>query len=242
MEAVPYAVAVPVAPVDVEDFRSFAADVLGPYHLDHDLSRRRLGLTRERWWVQQTSSGGTLILLTEGSDPEEAPTRLAESEDPYDQWFRSQAGAILGVDLDKPIELYAEAVYTSVRYYMNGPDAIALAAPVRAGKTEAFRDFAFEAQADARDDVIDLHNRVGMHENWWLEQTTEGDVAILYLEGDNLAAAMKELAQSEEPGDVWYREQMHELLGVDVGSSALLESSELLLDWKAAWARTRRGT
>jgi|GEM_PF-2692794 len=238
-----FAVAVPVAPVDVEEFKRFAGDVLGPWRRDQDASRRRLGMIRERWWVQQTPKGGVVILLLEGDDPAEATRRLAESTDAYDEWFKDSANATLDLDLSQPLDLEPELLYSSVKYYQQGKQGVAMAVPLLPGQTDAWRALAEQVGGDGRADFDDLHHRVGLQEKWWLEETPEGDLAIMYLESDDLDRAVSGLVASDHPYDVWYKEQLRQLQGADWGAAERTPAatSELLLDWQAVWARSRRG-
>jgi hypothetical protein len=48
----------------------------------------------------------------------------------------------------------------------------------------------------------------------WIHQTPNGDVAVVYVEADNLTATFKGLATSEEPFYRWFRAHVRDVHGV----------------------------
>jgi hypothetical protein len=48
----------------------------------------------------------------------------------------------------------------------------------------------------------------------WIQPTPNGDVAVLYVEADDLAAMFKGLATSDEPFDRWFRAYVRDVHGV----------------------------
>ena len=84
------------------------------------------------------------------------------------------------------------------------PQAIAFAAPLLPGKTDADRE-ALEscAHGDRKADHEASRGRAGItRESVWIQSTPDGDVAVVLIEADNIPAAMGALATSEEPFDV----------------------------------------
>src|SRR6266542_4694220 len=82
-----FMVAMPVASEVKEEGRKFAEEVAAR-RAEFVQSRRRLGVTRERGWLQATPNGDVFILLLEGDDPVEANRKFAASHDPFDVWFK----------------------------------------------------------------------------------------------------------------------------------------------------------
>ena len=62
----------------------------------------RVGLSAERWYLQDTPQGTLILLVLEG-DPQGAVGKLAASDHPFDRWFREQVRAIHGVDFSQPL-------------------------------------------------------------------------------------------------------------------------------------------
>ena len=74
----------------------------GPRHSEYQASRRRLGMTIERSYLQYTPQGALVIVYTEADHPEELLARIAASQDPFDVWFKQQLQEIHGVDFNQP--------------------------------------------------------------------------------------------------------------------------------------------
>ncbi|CAM3667958.1 nuclear transport factor 2 family protein [Smaragdicoccus niigatensis] len=88
-------------------------------------------------------------------------------------------------------------------------------APIVAGQTEAWRQFASELSGARRDEHQEAMRRWGMrHEVASLMNTPMGDVVCLYHESADLAAMFRAMAESNEPHDVWFRERVSEIHGM----------------------------
>jgi hypothetical protein len=48
----------------------------------------------------------------------------------------------------------------------------------------------------------------------WIQSTPAGDVAVVYMEADDLAAAFTTLGTSDEPFDRWFRDLIRDVHGV----------------------------
>lgn len=97
------AFAAPILPGKEDACRRLAQEMAGPRRNEYEASRRRLGLTTDRLYLQHTPQGTLLIVYGEGDHPEQTSERLATSQDPFDVWFRQQAQDILGQDLTQPL-------------------------------------------------------------------------------------------------------------------------------------------
>jgi len=96
------AIALPCLTGGAERLRAIARECDGPRRADFDDFHRRVGLTSERWFLQQTPQGELLILQLEG-DPIGALGKLAGSNHPFDVWFREAVREVHGVDLSEPL-------------------------------------------------------------------------------------------------------------------------------------------
>ena len=110
---------------------------------------------------------------------------------------------------------------------------IAFAAPLLPGKTDADREaLASCASGDRRADHEASRKRAGItREAVWIQSTPGGDVAVVAIESDDIQAAMGALATSEDPFDVWFRDHVRDVHGID-----LVEESpppEQILDYRA---------
>ena len=55
----------------------------------------------------------------------------------------------------------------------------------------------------------------------WHQETPDGTVAVVYVEGDDPAAGIAQFGSSDEPFNTWFREQMKEVHGVDISQVEL---------------------
>ena len=81
----------PLTPGQAEEWRDLSEDVLGPRRSEYHAFRRRLGLTAQRMYLQQTPQGETAIMYLEGNDLQRTFQQLRTSQDPLAVWFRQRA-------------------------------------------------------------------------------------------------------------------------------------------------------
>ena len=68
-----------------------------------------------------------------------------------------------------------------------------------------------------RDEYEAARKRLGFtREVVWHQQTPDGTVAVVYLEAEDIEAAMRGIGSSQEPFDLWFRERMNEVHGIDL--------------------------
>ena len=61
----------------------------------------------------------------------------------------------------------------------------------------------------------DARRRAGItREAVWIQATPNGDVVVVYTEADDLGAAFKVIATSEDPFDRWFRDHVRQVHGV----------------------------
>ena len=94
-----FAFATPIVPGKSEVLRQFTEEMEGPRRNELEESRRRLGMTAERAWIQETPQGDIVIVYWEVEDVQRALEGMRESEEPFDKWFRQKVGEIHQVDL-----------------------------------------------------------------------------------------------------------------------------------------------
>jgi hypothetical protein len=111
---------------------------------------------------------------------------------------------------------------------------IAFAAPVIPGRTDLLRDSNQQASAGGSRHAAYLasRERAGItREMAWLQSAPMGDLTVVYIEADDLEAAFATLGSSQDPFDVWFREQTREIHGIDIEDGA--PSPELLMHFEA---------
>ncbi|HZT06413.1 MAG TPA: hypothetical protein VFC51_05240 [Chloroflexota bacterium] len=96
------AFAFPLLPGKADAGRRFAAEVLGPRRREWEESERRLGITRENWYLQPSPNGDMVIVYFEASDPAQSLGAFSQSQAPFDLWFKQQVQDLCGVDMNQP--------------------------------------------------------------------------------------------------------------------------------------------
>jgi len=94
--------AMPVLPDKSGDARRFLRQLDTEKRTEFDASERRIGITKEVWYLATLSAGDQLIGYMESSDFNGALQGFVASRDPFDLWFKQQMLAVTGVDLNNP--------------------------------------------------------------------------------------------------------------------------------------------
>ena len=108
--------------------------------------------------------------------------------------------------------------------------SLAIALPCVPGGADRLRQLAAECGGPRRADFEDFHRRVGLvGERWYLQQTPQGELCIITLEGDP-GGAIARLGASQHPFDVWFREAVKGVHGVDFAEPLPGPPPELVFD------------
>jgi hypothetical protein len=94
--------ALPILPGQTSEARAFQQELDGPRKAAYAESERRIGITREYWFLQETPGGDLLLAYMESPDFAAAVARFSASRDPFDVWFKQRLAGITGVDLNTP--------------------------------------------------------------------------------------------------------------------------------------------
>ena len=99
---------------------------------------------------------------------------------------------------------------------MNTMQSIAFALPVLPGKAEALKNLATEIDGPRRGEMEDLLKSTGATiENWYFQATPQGDMVIIYLEGEDIGRAFQAFIALSDPFARWYKEQLLAIHGID---------------------------
>lgn len=102
----------PLLPNGAGRLQALAASLAGPRLAESTAFHRRLGVSREHWYLQATAGGDVVNVYLEGDDLTRSFQVLAGSRMPFDLWFKAQARAIHGIDFGwaprapVPLQLY----------------------------------------------------------------------------------------------------------------------------------------
>ncbi len=92
--------------------------------------------------------------------------------------------------------------------------ALAFVLPLLPGKTDTDRAAMTSCWRGERQAAHQqARRRLGItREATFIQHTPTGDVAVVYLEADDVEAALKGMATSQEPFDRWYRDHVREVV------------------------------
>jgi hypothetical protein len=108
-----FAIAVPLLPGKTEEWRRFTDEVKGPRRQEMDDFHRRVGLTTENWYLQNTPAGDMVIVYLEGDIPR-CFEMLAQSQHPFDLYLKQVWLSTEGIDFSQPLpSAPPEVVYES---------------------------------------------------------------------------------------------------------------------------------
>ena len=107
----------------------------------------------------------------------------------------------------------------------------AIAFPVLPGKSDQGRRFAEEVKVREAEFARSLGQRGLTREDWYLQNTPQGDMIIVVMEGDDPLQTMQGWAGSSDPFDVWFKTQAQEISGIDF-SQPMPVLPEHIFAWK----------
>ena len=199
---------------------------------EYEESRRRIGITMERAYLQHTPMGDYVIAYLEAEgDALEAFGKLASSDLDIDRYMAKAAKEIHGADFTQPLPgpvPETVAAWTDPTAKGRGR-GMALCAPLAPGATERAR--AFVADAYHRDEFTASRRRLHVSEELLtLQSTPQGDIVGIYIEGDDPVKGNAGFAASKDPFDLWFKEQLTKIFPPAVDFSKPVEGVEEIFD------------
>ena len=105
--------------------------------------------------------------------------------------------------------------------------------PVPPERFDAWRAAVAEMAGPRRAEFAEARRRQGIHRQIvWVQQTPEGPREILLMETPDPARAFTEMATSQHPFDVWFRQMLLDTTGTDLTQPAG-PPPEQVLEWSA---------
>jgi hypothetical protein len=83
-----FAFTLPILPGQEEVVRSIGQAASGELREGYEASRKSLGISEEKVWVQQTPIGQALVVYWETEDPQRMLRQIADSQDEFNKRFR----------------------------------------------------------------------------------------------------------------------------------------------------------
>jgi hypothetical protein len=232
-----YAIPFPIAPGKSEaDVRSIPA-YFGANMDQYRESRKRLGTTVERVFLQATPMGDTLIAYAEAEGDFGAWTQaLVASDLEIDRRFIEMVADIHGIDVRQPPagpppETIGEWSDPDVTTRRKG---LAFIAPLLPAKVEAGRAFIREAFERRGPELAASRKALGQNvEVVTLSSNPMGDFVCAYLEGTDPVEGNRGFAASTRPYDIWFKDGLKGLFPPEIDFSQPLPPIRQIWDYVA---------
>lgn len=111
---------------------------------------------------------------------------------------------------------------------------IAMAMPIPPEKYEIWRQTVCEFSGSRSAEFDAARRRQGV--NWqrvYVQQASQGPMEILVMDADDPGRTFQEMGRSQEPFDVWFRQFLMEIYGLDLSQPPSGPPPEQVLDWSA---------
>jgi hypothetical protein len=92
----------PVAAEDADDTRAFMPEPEQERKADYDASERRIGISKEVWFLAPLGDRYALVAYMEADDFQGALEKFVTSQDDFDLWFKRRLADSTGLDLNIP--------------------------------------------------------------------------------------------------------------------------------------------
>jgi hypothetical protein len=93
----------PILPGKTEAWKQFTKEMSGERKNEHAASRKRLGIKQETAFLQQTPMGDLAVIIMDmDMEIPQLFQGFAQSNEPFDVWFREKVKEFHGVDVTQP--------------------------------------------------------------------------------------------------------------------------------------------
>jgi hypothetical protein len=90
----------PILPGKSDAARAFQRELDSDRKEEYGRSERRIGITKELWYIASLPGGDQLIAFMETPDFNRALQFFVGSRDPFDEWFKQRLAEATGVNLN----------------------------------------------------------------------------------------------------------------------------------------------
>jgi hypothetical protein len=106
--------------------------------------------------------------------------------------------------------------------------AIGFVVPVLPGKEQADRDWLEEMDGPRREAYESLWKKHGLSRHMvWQQETPSGTVDVVFLEADDISAAMQGITSSDDEFSEWFRGRVKDVHGIDLTSESPPDSKQI---------------
>lgn len=192
-----------------------------------------LGVRHESWFYQERPAGDVVIGVTDVEEPLEVKAaQYSEASDLFSTWFKAHVYALSGVDPDTtPLGPVSEMVHDSSNGRLRtGATLVVRAYPLR--DRPELEKFIGELRSKP-EETRSFYDRHSAEEAWFLQNTEDGPIVIAVLAVDDPERAARTYGESTDPFDVWFKQRVIEVSGVDPNKTPLGPPSEEIFQFSA---------
>jgi hypothetical protein len=200
-------------------------------------SRRNAGITLERVYDQPTPMGTFNVLYGEGANDFATSTRaLTTSGSEFDKNFFAKVQEITGMDFTQPPpgpmpEIVGDWIDPDITERRAG---LAFCAPLLPDKADALKAFLNEAFVTRVDEMTESRRSYGHNrEVAAINYTPMGDIAVVYLEGNDPVAGNRTFAESQTPYDRWFKDSLKEIFAPEIDFDKPVPPVTQIFEWTA---------
>jgi hypothetical protein len=202
---------------------------------EYEQSRANAGLTMERVFLQKNPDDSSMLVIYGEAERtfEDVRQAFATSGSDFDEWFLRVNQEVSGIDFRQPSPGGAPEHVASWEAPSGARgQGLAFAAPIQPGKTDAGRAWSKEAFGDRKKEMTESRLALGSsREEVFVNQTPQGDVAVIYIEGEDPIRANREFAASNAPYDRWFKDNLKEIFPPFIDFDQPVPTNETLWDW-----------
>jgi len=220
---------VPMISSKLNDHAQFCRDV-EKRSTEQLASRKRLGVTKERGYLQQTPEGPLFVVYVEGPRADQFLQNMSQSTDNYDKWFLQNIQTLHGINLQTGKPPVIQHAYTLTTSAPINNKSVAFCAPLPKEEVEDWQKFNRDLKARSPEHIASLERAGVRKQVVCLNDTPQGPVVCVYMEGIDQLANLK-MWTSDDKFDRWFVSTVSALHGVDFASKAKDMHVEQRFDW-----------
>ena len=110
---------------------------------------------------------------------------------------------------------------------------LAISIPIPANKIDQWKRFTKELMTTRKAEFAASRKRLNVHERTFLQHTPHGDMIVVTLEGPNPHKAFAEFGAGNDAFTTWFKQQVSEIHGMDLGAPPPGPLPELIVDSQA---------
>lgn len=190
------------------------------------------GVRRESWFYQEVGEAKFVIGVTDVAGPVEPKAEeYATSTEGFASWLKARIFALSGVDPDvAPLGPPTVKVHDSADGSL-APRATLVVRAYPLHSREALAGFVGELR-DRPAETRGFYDRHGVEESWFVQEMGPGPMAIAVAATGDPVHAAQTYAESQEPFDVWFKQRVIEVSGVDPNVTPMGPPSEQIFDFE----------